>query len=254
MIAITTIDNECDNGLINYLEPSCEYHNIDLNVLEIDRKMESLREKDLMVSYYLKNIPDDEIILFTDGYDTFFVANETEIIEKFKLCKTKLLFAAEVNCMPDQNLSKLYEKNDYKFKYLNAGAFIGEAGFIKFLYNRYPFNSMIFGKRFEWSNQYCWHQIYLKHNKEIRLDYTSEIFYTLATNYAHIGDLNLSLEEDLSKFLLKEKKRIRDEILFVGNRFKVLETDTVPCHIHFPGRISKLLMGDDIFENLYVWK
>lgn len=74
-----------------------------------------------------KDIPDNEIICFIDGYDTIVNSGIDDIIEKFKWYKTDLVFGAEMNCFPERYRNEMDKITCHltKYKYLNSGGYIG---------------------------------------------------------------------------------------------------------------------------------
>ena len=85
---------------------------------------------DMMVEF-LKDLPPEDIVLFMDGYDTFFVNSPLEILDRFRGFNVDILFGAEDNFWPPEEfLQKQFDNkhpNEY-YKYLNSGCYIGRAG------------------------------------------------------------------------------------------------------------------------------
>ena len=70
----------------------------------------------------LGDYPTDEVILYTDAFDTYFLSDENEILEKFKSFNADIVFGHEKNCWPNiKNEPKLYPNGDF----INAGVYIG---------------------------------------------------------------------------------------------------------------------------------
>lgn len=61
-----------------------------------------------MLHKYISSNNSDEIILFTNGYDTMFLCSGEEILLKYHKTNKKVLFSAEVNCWPDSSLANNY--------------------------------------------------------------------------------------------------------------------------------------------------
>lgn len=85
---------------------------------------------DAMIDF-LKDTPLNDIVLFMDGYDTFFVKSPIEVLDRFKGFDVDILFGAEDNFWPPDD----YLKNQFDrkhegqiYKYLNSGLYIGYAG------------------------------------------------------------------------------------------------------------------------------
>lgn len=254
MKVVTILSNPDAEGFTQFLKPSCDYYNLDLIVLQTEAKYTGHRLKDALLLKFLPKISKNEIILFTDGHDTAFMAGEDEILQKFEAFKSPLVFSAEVNCWPTAELEKSYPTSPYHFKYLNSGGFIGKAGFIIELYKKNPLFSRGLGTEFQWSNQYFWHHVYLKNRDTIKLDHTCELFYNTATLMEKLKELKLDDKDARTQVLLEtERSRLNEEITFYNNRISYKRSGTSPCHLHFPGPISKLLMTSKFFEAIKVW-
>jgi len=250
MKIVTALSDLNNNGFNDHLKPSCQFHNLHLDVLKIDFKYATHRTKDVMLEKYLNGVHDDEIIFFSDAYDTIILAGETEILKKFYAFNAPLVFSAEINCWPSQDLAQAYPRSDIHFKYLNAGAFIGTAGFIKSVYKRYPPLSFRWDE-YRWSNQYFWHIVYLQNQPDIKLDHHCELFYNTAMPVEKLSAwIGHSDAENKTMLVASEKDRLSQEILFYKNRIEYLVTNSHPCHLHFPGPISKILMTGDYFKSI----
>ena len=71
---------------------------------------------------------DDTIFLIMDGFDTLFNSNQTKILENFYKCNTDLLISAEqVYTYQWGEYKNIYDAtyHNSKYKYLNAGTYIG---------------------------------------------------------------------------------------------------------------------------------
>jgi hypothetical protein len=249
MQVITVASDLNNSGFVNYLKPSCEFYKMDFLVLEYDDVFFSNRLKDALLEEYLKQVDDDEIIFFTDATDTAFLTDEEEILKKYYSFNSPLVFSAEVNCWPSTSFESVYPKTTSPFKYLNSGGFIGKAGYIKKLYQDYPIFSTVYDEPYTWSNQHYWNHVFIKESETIRLDYNCDIFYNTAIKLDDINDFKRKLKSNEAKEMYDaEKRRLDDEIAFVGGRIESKIVQTLPCHIHFPGPIAKMLMDSAYFE------
>lgn len=254
MKVITVASDLNDVGFTEFLNPSCSYYNLDSTVLEYDGVFFSNRLKDGLLNAYIQELDDDEIILFTDATDTVFVAREEEILLKFNKLNAPLVFSAEINCWPDEALQDDYPgPSEQHFRYLNCGAFIGRVDYLKQLYRNYPIFDASRNPRYYWSNQYYWNIIFKNEWPKIQLDYRGDIFYNTAIPIT--GDLeefkrNLSDVTKLQEMYSEEKNRLDKEIIFINGRIHNILSNSFPCHLHFPGTISKLLMQRGYFNSL----
>jgi hypothetical protein len=254
MKVVTILTDAEAEGFTQFLKPSCDYFNLELIILQPEAQYTGHRLKDALLLKFLATLPQNEIILFTDGHDTAFMAGEEEILMKYETFKSPLVFSAEINCWPTPELERLYPASSYHFKYLNSGAFIGRAAYIIDLYKQNPLFSPKLKAEFSWSNQYFWHHVYLKNRGIIKLDHKCELFYNTATLLEKMKGLKLDRDEARVQVLLDmERLRLDDEIMFHNNRINYKRSSTFPCHLHFPGPISKLLMNSNFFEAIKVW-
>ena len=93
-----------------------------------------------LLKNYINTLPDSDVILFADGYDTFVNEPIEEIERRFLEFKCKALFAAEEWCWPDESLADSFPEATMDFKgvtqpspyrYLNSGLFIARVDELK---------------------------------------------------------------------------------------------------------------------------
>lgn len=77
----------------------------------------------------LEQLEPNEPVLFVDGYDVVITSHAADILDTWhKICQERPLFAAEVHCWPEPNLTSNYPERPTPYRFLNSGAFIGYAG------------------------------------------------------------------------------------------------------------------------------
>ena len=282
MKIVTCITDINNDGFAHYLKPSCSYFNLNLVTLEpTSTAWPSHRLKDYYLLQYLKELPSEELVLFTDGYDTVMLADQEEIEKKFFSQKGSILFTAELGCWPSAALEQQYKPTSYANQYLNSGGLIGRAGDLLTVLERYPsapshyslYQTLYWkltywftGKQhnpdkiFAWSNQYYWTCIYLHNADDIHLDYHCEIFLALFTpanalktvyNQKLSSGMKADFEHDM--YLHQEQVAIESKIILENDRIKSTATGTYPCHLHFNGPIPKRLMNTPYFQQLMPW-
>lgn len=176
MKIVTVVSDENNYGL-HLLKLSCAVHALALDIVVSQNKdFTSMRLKDDVLRAYLSDKDDEEIVLFTDGYDAVFMSREEEILQKFKRTKRDLLFSAETNCWPDPTLAAKHPVASTPYRYLNSGGFIGKIGVIKEFMDDNTFDT----NQFKNSNQHLWMNRFLNHSDRIGLDTTCEIFCTFS--------------------------------------------------------------------------
>ena len=118
---------------------------------------------------HLANLPDDDTVLFCDGYDVLFVDNIDTIKERFDGFNCDILFAAERNCWPDNSLAMQFRITPTPYKYLNSGVYMGKVKSLKEFFNEpledHDDDQLWMQKRFLSPN-----------NINIKLDYEGYIF------------------------------------------------------------------------------
>lgn len=80
-----------------------------------------------LVNEYLATVPKDAIILFMDGYDTFFADSPLVVLERFFHMDADIVFGAEAKCWPVPENANLWPDTGTPYKYLNSGLYIGRA-------------------------------------------------------------------------------------------------------------------------------
>jgi hypothetical protein len=77
--------------------------------------------------YILRHdLPDHDVIVFTDGNDVFWSKSVDEAVDRFLEMKTEFLVAAEQYKWPEKNLR--FPASETKYRYLNSGCFIARVG------------------------------------------------------------------------------------------------------------------------------
>ncbi|OTN67358.1 Uncharacterized protein PKNOH_S06430600 [Plasmodium knowlesi] len=72
-----------EQGYFKTLQESCSRLNIELTVLGMGKKWEGFITKLVKVKEYIKSCNDNDIVLFVDGFDTFFVQPANVIVERY---------------------------------------------------------------------------------------------------------------------------------------------------------------------------
>jgi hypothetical protein len=213
--------------------------------------------KDLALIAYLETLNEDEVILFTDAYDTLILNTPESSLKTLSKYKDSLLFSTEANCWPEQEFANAYNQVNYdgKFRFLNSGGYIGPVSIIlkllktfkvppsEILSSKYNFSIKFVencDKRYSWSNQYYWTLIYLSQENSIALDKNSELFRCFGTPLAYFRKhrkdyLNNGIHSGIYQ---KELNRIKVEL-------DSLDESTIG-HVHFNNPILK-----HVFQTLF---
>ena len=144
----------------------------------------------------IKDMVDDMLVIFTDGYDVLYNEGLNKIIDKFKTFNTKVLFGAEIACWPDENLRDQYPESVLNMKspckFLNSGVIIGYVGELKRITNEDISDTD--------DDQLYYTKKYLSGEFDIKLDHNCEIIQNLAQfDQIKINKLNSKLENTFFK-------------------------------------------------------
>lgn len=182
---------------------SCALQGITLNILG-DGQPFSFGGKLRWVRDYLEKIPNHEIVMVIDAYDTLVLADEATILKKFQAYKTPFIISTETGCHPFPHYDAFYPASPTRFKYLNAGSYIGYAGYIKYLLDELaPIDDEI-------EDQGLLSALYLHQPYTMKLDYMADLFLSL-------------YQVELNQIALEDR------------HVRSLETQTWPCVVHGNG-------------------
>lgn len=250
MKVLTVVSDRKNIGFFR-LKATCALQGLDLVAIVCPpSKFVNNRVKDDLLKRYLIELDDEEIIMFSDGYDTLMLAGEKEILKKFYKTNCDLLVSAESNCFPEKSLADKYPLCDTAYRYLNCGGFIGKVKAIKeFLFKDLPDP----GERYTWSNQYIWTQKYLQDTGKLKLDSQCDLFctfYTIIPEYPKPEDA-MSDHEAYCKLY---SEWFYDNFIISQGRIFNRQTGTWPCNAHFNG-VSSLFLDDSMVGlDLVYWQ
>lgn len=183
MEVITVAYEPANENFKEIFVPSCESCNLELIVLEYHYDLPTNRIKDILLFEYLKSVSNNTIILYAEAGNTIFLADQKEILRKFKAFRCEILFSSF--CKPKRNSNDSDDTVSYSNNTIDPSGFIGYAGSLKSIYQKYPFFPVHLQDGVK-SNQCYWHDIYLQEFPVIKLDVKQELFFRLPAEYAHI--------------------------------------------------------------------
>lgn len=117
---------------------------------------------------FIKKLPDDFILLFTDCYDILYNDTLSSIGNKFRKLGHKVIFAAERDIWPDSSIANSFPATNSPYKYLNSGVFIGEVGELKRMLNDSIANNA--------DDQLYYQHLFLSDKFDVVLDTNCHIF------------------------------------------------------------------------------
>lgn len=261
MKVFTCIDDVTNNAYVYGLLESCTYFNLDLHVglsIGVD-KWTSYREKDIQLYKFLSKCRKNEIVLFTDGFDTCFLSDEIEILNKYEYLDSEIVVSAEINCHPYSELEASYINNhdsSSSYKFLNSGGIIGRVDSLMKVIKKFSeIEKTERAKAYFWSNQYLWTMAYLLQEYPIKLDTNCLIFQTFSTDVYNLHKI-ISAKDDykLCISLIKSYKECYfDNFIFENERIFNKFTETSPSHLHFNSPFLKKAMFQKRFTSIFPW-
>ena len=141
-LTVGTDESKCNKLYQSAAYSGIEFTNIGKDVLWHGGEMEKGNgggQKINLLREHLKTLPDNDVVLFCDGYDVFINDKVEEFAARYIEFKKKVIFAAEKYCWPDDTLAASMEELTLKqhdgyntpYKYLNSGIFMGRVSELK---------------------------------------------------------------------------------------------------------------------------
>ena len=174
------------NGYYNSLEESARRYNFELITLGLGMKWGGFTMKFDLMNKYLQKLKDDDIVLFIDAYDVFINNNSRNLTEVFKQFNKPILFSSEFT---NPNHSNIFVLEHIVFKkckntIINSGCYMGYVHALKELFNLVCKVNDCTNHKLD--DQKILNQLCNSHsdffNKNIAIDYSGRIFYTLKCN------------------------------------------------------------------------
>ncbi len=203
---------------LEILQKSADHFGISLNILGYNQPYHGNGTKIFHLTNFLREESPEEIVLFTDAYDSFFVKQPSSLEAIFKSFDHPVIFSCEDNYyFRIQAIQNLFLNPYYRLKYpksqskylkyrfLNSGGYMGYAGELLKVFNEASVNKLMR------SDQVNLHRFFVDKPGRIQLDYDHKIF----TNFG--------------KFATNERFSVSNHVL--TNQL----TGTKPFVFHFPG-------------------
>jgi len=292
-VKVVTIATDVENPFLRrLLIPSCATVGLDLVVLcpapresastaAADRPFEqgasdlggrlpfNFADKRVLLSKYLSQHPErNELIVYTDAYDTMFVRGREHIEAAYAELAKPIVFSAELNSWPMGVVGFALHDGppEGQFPYLNSGGFIGTAGRVLDLYEKYPAppsarfdllerlraHGYDADRRFSWSDQYYWTLIHLLERDTIGLDHRASLFRCYGTPYP---DIDAAVREGMEfvergtaapsyqRERVQLEERLREPSGSAQVHFSSGLTKAAAMEMHDQGRLPEWLAG-----------
>lgn len=189
------------------LSASCHRNGVGIHVLGINNLWQGFGNKYLWTAEYLdlQRLPNDDVMVFIDAYDVLMLANEREILQKFRESGARIIFSAEKICYPDPELADRYPPSSTPFRFLNSGSVIGHVSDIRTMIRA-------IGLQTTDDDQLAMTRYFLSHPDAVDLDTQCTFFLPLVG----VSDVELSVDRN-------------------DGRVHLLATGQRPCIIHGNG-------------------
>lgn len=256
---VVTIATDLGNTFLQQLLiPSCRSVGLDLVILHVAHDGFRFRDKrTALVAYLTERADPNELIVFTDAYDTLFLRGEREIRAVYDSFPQPVVFSAEPNCWPLSAIGLALEQTPpvRPYPYLNSGGFIGPAGEILALCTAYPkppsnrfpllqhlrLHDCDTDERFGFSDQYYWSLVRLLEADTIGLDHQAVLFENFGPTVADVWDPNIKI--GIKDFFA----RGREAPSYQRERERLearLCTPSAAAQVHFASIITKAVVFD----------
>ena len=137
-----------------------------------------------LVKDFIRELPDEDVILFTDAYDVFYADDLDTILERYEDYRdnnnAKVVFSAEDQCWPDASLADRFPNTKTKYRFINSGTYIGEVGELKKIFEHDNLEH-------DGDDQLFFHYAYLEGDYSMFLDEECYIFQTHETAVGQLG-------------------------------------------------------------------
>jgi hypothetical protein len=170
-----------DDRFCRAVESALQY-NYTLTILGWGQPWKGLAQKLEAAYHYALQLPDNDLLLFTDAFDVLFTSRPEHVIEIFFARNYSILFAGECGCWPHITDDKeacfdKYPLSPTPYRYLNSGTWVALAKYarrlLKTIIERAGDNFM------NANDQKLVADMFISQEYPIALDYYSEIFQSM---------------------------------------------------------------------------
>jgi len=179
----------------------------------------------------LRRLPDDDVLLYTDGWDAFFASPLGGVLQAYATFGTPVVFSAEHNLHPVvPDLKDVYPPSSTRYRYLNSGGAIGVVGALRELHDKWLREDQLAP---DFDDQYHWHRAFIGERHLISLDHHCRIFQTLSSRGRRTSPMH--------------------DLHVVNGRVYNRDTDSTPYIVHGNGnRRTKLAV--QLWDQLAEWE
>jgi len=184
-----------NKGYLDVLRQNFDTHGEKLHILGYGKKWKGFTWKYKLMKDFIQNFPDDEIVVFMDGYDVLFINNK-DLETKFKSFNKNIVFGIDTHRKSTKILyNKIFHncyfssnKND-----INSGLYMGYNKYLKILLEKLCENDVCNNPKMD--DQKLIIKIsktdFFKHN--IGIDYEKKIFFNMSPKHLLTDKTNFKL-------------------------------------------------------------
>ncbi|MFD2767402.1 glycosyltransferase domain-containing protein [Micromonospora eburnea] len=258
---VITIATDLEHPFLRrLLVPSCDAVGLNLVVLEANKKGFRPRDKRAFLTDYLTRCAaPDELVMFTDAYDTLFLRGEEYILKAHAGFSQSVIFSAEPNSWPLGTIGLALQKDlpARPYPYLNSGGFIGPAGDILALCAKYPSppseqfpllkqlrtHDFDTDRMYGPSDQYYWTLVHLLESDTVGLDNSAILFENFTPTVANFCELSRWTSDFRAHG--KQAASYRREYARLQAR---LQSPSGAAQVHFASSLTKTVVLDLLDE------
>lgn len=204
---------------------SCRQNNISPVILGWAEKWVGFGKKSMMIRDYIKELPEDEIIISVDPFDVIFLCGLDEIENKFSRTSSSFLCGAlklgrlngAIYNYEFNKTSRDLPETMTNYNFLNTGTWISRAGYARYfideLINKYNMSETSM-------DQQIITGLYVHNSYDIAIDWKCEIFHNL-----------------LFKDFITRRADLKD-LRFTDGRITNTATSSRPCILHASGNAN----------------
>jgi hypothetical protein len=189
---------------------SCQQRGVEVDVLGYGQPFRSPSENVLHVQRYLEMLPEDDVVMFVDGYDVMILERTETILEKFLQLQAPFVISVERYCWPYPERIHEYPAGPTSFRYINSGSYIGYVSAVKDILGEMLAEAAPLKATDDEQGLFTLH--YLRHPEKYTFDSYCKLFMPLAG----------VIEQEIS-------------INGISKTVRCLETSTRPCVVHGNG-------------------
>lgn len=192
-----------NSGYMKWLIQSCSKFDTKLNILGYGQKWQGYAWKLLLILDFIKNLPENDIVCFIDGYDVIMLRDINEIIPIFNNIKTitnkKIIVGCDkIHFKPLKIISEI-TFNKCKGLPINTGTYIGNVKDLK-----YYIEKIMQGMKPDDDDQALFIKFCNKNEDVFYIDHDSLLF--------------LTIEKPMFNFLNNKIKIIDGKLIYNGHR------------------------------------